>query len=49
VRQPRRLLHLDPSASIRFASVDREMETLEALGRAVQGLLDQERVSQQGA
>ena len=44
-----RLLHLDPIASIRFASVYREMKTLEAIGREVQGLLDQERVSQQGA
>ena len=44
-----RLLHLDPIAYIRFASVYREMKTLEAIGREVQGLLDQERVSQQGA
>ena len=44
-----RLLELDPIAYIRFASVYREMKTLEAIGREVEGLLDEERVSQQGS
>ena len=43
-----RVLHLDPIAHIHFASVYRETKTLEAIGREVQGLLDQERISQQG-
>lgn len=36
-----RLLDLDPIAYIRFASVYREMKTLEAIKREVEGLLDQ--------